>query len=176
MIHLVKCWIGAKLNVANLVFQYILHNHELNVFIYSHIIAHAFHCYLSCHHLSYTLLKQSYSVSSVSHLCRINTVPESEKPLVRVYYQTRQIVLSGHALKPIFSTSAGLPISNQKQHHHHVHHESCIVCQYLFVDISYYVCSLESITLSVKLHVVTVNVLGIVRESCHQLRNHWRII
>ena len=55
--HLVKWWLSAKLNVANLVFEYILHNHELTIFIhrhiYSHIIAHAFHHYLPSHHLSY---------------------------------------------------------------------------------------------------------------------------
>ena len=45
----------------------------------------------------------------------------------------------------------------------------------LFMDIRYYVCSLESITPPVKLLVMTLNVLVIVRESCHQLCNHWPI-
>ena len=49
----------SKLHVAGWGFVYILHNHELTVNIYSHTIAHAFHHYLSSHHLSYTLLKQS---------------------------------------------------------------------------------------------------------------------
>ena len=72
-----------------------------------------------------------------------------------------------------FQLQQGFPLATIVTSSHHVHYESCIVCQYLFVDISYYVCSLESVTPPVKSHVMTLNVLVMVRESCHQLCKHW---
>ena len=40
MIHLVKCWIGAKLNVANLVFEYILHMNLMYSYVVISLLMH----------------------------------------------------------------------------------------------------------------------------------------
>ena len=150
---------------------YILHNHELTVFIHSHIIVHC-SCISSLLVLSSLVLHPIETVTVFFSHSLMQVSAESPQSL-RVrnlllgVYSTIQIVLSSHALKPAFSSSAGLPISNH----------SNIITTYtmkaalcaniiLFVDISYYVCSLESITPPVKLHVMTLNALVIVQESC----------
>ena len=70
--------------------------------------------------------------------------------LSRLYY------LATHS-SLYFQLQQGFPLATTKHHHHaYVHHESFIVCQHLFVDISYYFCGLESITPPVKFHFMTL--------------------
>ena len=112
--HLFKLWLVPNYMQRGL-YTYCAIMNLLYSYIVIIIIAYAFHHHLSCYHLSYTLLQHTVIVLlqlfAKAGVCRVNTVPECEKPLVSVH-QTIQIVLSGHALKPIFSTLPGLPISN----------------------------------------------------------------